>query len=117
MVPHLKVEEAINRILGDPGCIVTAIPDEQRGERLAVLYTHREITAEALWEQLCRTDLPKLWIPKREHFYYVEAIPILGTGKVDLRTVKSVAVEMDGSKNKMLPMLPMSAVSFNHKRM
>ncbi|TMA58611.1 MAG: MFS transporter, partial [Deltaproteobacteria bacterium] len=94
MVPHLKVEEAINRILGDPGCIVTAIPDEQRGERLAVLYTHREITAEALWEQLCRTDLPKLWIPKREHFYYVEAIPILGTGKVDLRTVKSVAVEM-----------------------
>ena len=117
MVPHLKVEEAINRILGDPGCIVTAVPDEQRGERLAVLYTHREITAEALWEQLCRTDLPKLWIPKREHFYYVEAIPILGTGKVDLRTVKSVAVEMDGGKNKMLPMLPMSSVSFNHKRM
>jgi acyl-[acyl-carrier-protein]-phospholipid O-acyltransferase/long-chain-fatty-acid--[acyl-carrier-protein] ligase len=96
MVPHLKIEEAINQILGDRGCVVTAIPDEQRGERLAVLYTHNTITTDELWEQLCRTDLPRLWIPKREHFYAVEALPLLGTGKVDLRKAKLTAMAMMG---------------------
>ena len=94
MVPHVKVEEAISRILGDQGCVVTAIPDEQKGERLVVLYTHREITAGALWEQLCQTDLPKLWIPKRENLYYTETIPLLGTGKADLKKIKAMAMEM-----------------------
>lgn len=93
MVPHIKVEEAINRILADQGCVVTAISDDQKGERLVVLYTRKEVTPEALWNQLCQTDLPKLWIPKRESLYYVETIPILATGKVDLRQAKMMAME------------------------
>ncbi len=93
MVPHIKVEEVINRILGDQGCVVTAIPDEQKGERLVVLYTHKEVAPETLWDQLCQTDLPKLWVPKRESLYYVEKIPILATGKVDLRQAKMMAME------------------------
>ena len=93
MVPHIKVEDAINRILADGGCIVTAISDDQKGERLVVLYTRKEVTPEALWNQLCKTDLPKLWIPKRESLYYVETIPILATGKVDLRQAKMMAME------------------------
>ncbi|HEV8714323.1 MAG TPA: acyl-[ACP]--phospholipid O-acyltransferase [Candidatus Binatia bacterium] len=92
MVPHLRVEEALNDILGDAPCVVTAVPDEQRGERLVVLYAHRELTADALWEHLSRTNLPRLWLPKREHFYAVEAIPLLGSGKVDLRAAKLTAV-------------------------
>ncbi len=93
MVPHIMVEEAINRILGDQGSVVTAVPDEQKGERLVVLYTHKEVTRETLWDQLCQADLPKLWIPKRENLYHVETIPILGTGKVDLRQAKMMAME------------------------
>ncbi|MFQ5880974.1 MAG: hypothetical protein ACE5I9_00690 [Candidatus Methylomirabilales bacterium] len=93
MVPHIKVEEAINTILGDDGCVVTAIPDEQKGERLVVLYTQKEVTPEKLWERLSQTDLPKFWIPKRENLYYIEAIPTLGTGKVDLRQAKMMAME------------------------
>jgi len=93
MVPHIKVEDTINRILADQGCIVTAISDDQKGERLVVLYTRKEVTPEALWNQLCQTDLPKLWIPKRESLYYVETIPILATGKVDLRQAKMMAME------------------------
>jgi acyl-[acyl-carrier-protein]-phospholipid O-acyltransferase/long-chain-fatty-acid--[acyl-carrier-protein] ligase len=92
MVPHIKVEEAIDHILGDHGCVVTAIPDEHKGERLVVLYCH-QLTPEELWEQLCQTDLPKLWIPKREHLYPVDVLPILGTGKADLRTAKRIAWE------------------------
>jgi acyl-[acyl-carrier-protein]-phospholipid O-acyltransferase/long-chain-fatty-acid--[acyl-carrier-protein] ligase len=93
MVPHIKVEEAINSILADQGCVVTAVSDDQKGERLVVLYTRKEVTPEALWNQLCQTDLPKLWIPKRESLYYVETIPILATGKVDLRQAKMMAME------------------------
>ena len=93
MVPHLKIEEAINQILGDQVSVVTSVPDEQRGERLIALYTVKHVLPEELWSTVSHTDLPKLWIPKRESFYYIEAIPTLGTGKVDLRQVKVIALE------------------------
>jgi acyl-[acyl-carrier-protein]-phospholipid O-acyltransferase/long-chain-fatty-acid--[acyl-carrier-protein] ligase len=94
MVPHLRLEDAINQILGDTSCIVTAVPDEQKGERLVVLCTPTEVTADRLWEQLHQTDLPKLWIPKREHFYTVESLPLLGTGKIDLYTARTTAMAL-----------------------
>ncbi|HEY2990692.1 MAG TPA: acyl-[ACP]--phospholipid O-acyltransferase [Candidatus Binatia bacterium] len=93
MVPHLKVEEAINRILGDQGCVVIALPDEQKGERLAALYTNKEIAPDELWNKLNQTDLPKLWIPRRDSFFHVEEIPLLGSGKVDLKKAKTAALE------------------------
>ena len=96
MVPHLRIEDAINQILGDTSCIVTAVPDEQKGERLVVLCTPTEVTADRLWEQLHQTDLPKLWIPKREHFYRVESLPLLGTGKIDLPTARTTAMALVG---------------------
>ncbi len=96
MVPHIKVEEAITQLLGGAGCVVTALPDEQKGERLVVLYTSQEMAPGELWTKLSQTDLPKLWIPKRESLYYIETIPVLGTGKVDLRQVKNMAQERSG---------------------
>jgi acyl-[acyl-carrier-protein]-phospholipid O-acyltransferase/long-chain-fatty-acid--[acyl-carrier-protein] ligase len=44
-----------------------------------------------LWERLCRSELPRLWIPKREDLRFIDAIPSLGTGKVDLRAVRQLA--------------------------
>ena len=96
MVPHIKIEEAINAILGETASVVTAVPDAARGERLVAFYAKADITPEALWERLCQTDLPKLWIPKRECLLPIEAIPTLGTGKVDLRRVKALANETAG---------------------
>jgi acyl-[acyl-carrier-protein]-phospholipid O-acyltransferase/long-chain-fatty-acid--[acyl-carrier-protein] ligase len=93
MVPHIKIEEAINQILEDQGCVVTAVPDEQKGERLVVMYTPKEVTPEELWGKLSRTDLPRLWIPRQENLYWIDAIPILGTGKVDLRKTRLMALE------------------------
>ncbi|TMA08187.1 MAG: acyl-[ACP]--phospholipid O-acyltransferase, partial [Deltaproteobacteria bacterium] len=96
MVPHIKVEEAINQILGDQSCVVTSIPDEQKGERLVVFYTRNATEPQELWDKLNQTDLPKLWIPKRENFYCVEAIPLLGSGKADLKKAKTMAMERVG---------------------
>jgi acyl-[acyl-carrier-protein]-phospholipid O-acyltransferase/long-chain-fatty-acid--[acyl-carrier-protein] ligase len=96
MVPHVKIEDAINAILGDTASVVTGVPDPTKGERLIAFYARPEITPEMLWEQLCQTDLPRLWIPKRENVVPIEAIPTLGTGKVDLRRVKHLALERSG---------------------
>lgn len=93
MVPHIKIEEALNRTLGDQACLVTAVPDAQRGEQLVVLYTRPEVTRDALWECLRCEGLPKLWLPKRGHFFCVEAIPTLGSGKTDLQRARAIAVE------------------------
>jgi acyl-[acyl-carrier-protein]-phospholipid O-acyltransferase / long-chain-fatty-acid--[acyl-carrier-protein] ligase len=93
MVPHMKVEERLQSLLRDPHvCVVTAVPDAAKGERLVALHTDRDLPAQEIWEQLSRTDLPKLWIPKREDLRFVESIPTLGTGKVDLRAVRQLAL-------------------------
>jgi len=72
---------------------VTSIPDASKGERLVAFYTDPDVTAQALWEHLSRTDVPKLWIPKREDLRFIETIPTLGTGKVDLRGVRQLAAQ------------------------
>ena len=98
MVPHMKIEEEIQRLLAEPhACIVTATPDETKGERLVAFYTDPEATPQKLWEALCATELPKLWIPKREDFRFVEAIPTLGTGKTDLAAVRTMAQSAAGT--------------------
>ena len=98
MVPHVRVEDAINSIIGEHASIVTAVPDARKGECLVVLHTQQHLDPDEVWERLCRTDLPRLWIPKREHFYYVEAIPTLATGKVDLQQVKRLALAQVGEQ-------------------
>src|SRR5207244_11298705 len=62
MVPHVKVEEAINGILGNTASVVTSIPDPQRGEKLVAFYTQNGMPTDELWAQLNKSDLPKLWI-------------------------------------------------------
>jgi acyl-[acyl-carrier-protein]-phospholipid O-acyltransferase / long-chain-fatty-acid--[acyl-carrier-protein] ligase len=94
MVPHIRLEEALSEFLGDAPCAVTGIPDEQRGERLVALYTHPDVTPRELWERLSRTEMPPLWIPKPENIHRVEQLPLLGTGKLDLRGVKAKALEL-----------------------
>jgi acyl-[acyl-carrier-protein]-phospholipid O-acyltransferase / long-chain-fatty-acid--[acyl-carrier-protein] ligase len=93
MAPHLKIEEAVLQATGGEPCCVTGIPDERKGERIAVLYTAAGISEAEVWQRLAATDLPKLWLPKREDIHRVDALPTLGTGKVDFRGVRAVAME------------------------
>ena len=88
MVPHIRVEEAIGRVIGDAPCAVTAIADDQRGERLVVFYAGRDVSPADLWQRVRESGLPLLWLPKRENFYPLDELPLLGTGKLDLRALK-----------------------------
>jgi len=98
MVPHLKIEEAIADVIDDSECLVTGVPDEARGERLVGLYTNADVAPDALWTRLNESELPKLWIPKREHLFVIDAIPQLGSGKVDLRKARILAAELTGER-------------------
>jgi len=40
---------------------------------------------------LSATSMPKLWLPKRDDLRFIEIIPTLGTGKIDLRSVRDIA--------------------------
>jgi acyl-[acyl-carrier-protein]-phospholipid O-acyltransferase/long-chain-fatty-acid--[acyl-carrier-protein] ligase len=104
MVPHLKVEEALYATMPDCCCIVTGIPDANRGERLVLLYTNADLKAADIWQRLSKTDLPRLWLPKPESIHQVDALPTLGTGKLDLRGARSLAESLSASlKTNTLP--------------
>jgi acyl-[acyl-carrier-protein]-phospholipid O-acyltransferase/long-chain-fatty-acid--[acyl-carrier-protein] ligase len=45
-------------------------------------------------EKLPQCDLPALWKPRSNQFFHVDALPVLGTGKIDLRGVKALAAAM-----------------------
>jgi acyl-[acyl-carrier-protein]-phospholipid O-acyltransferase/long-chain-fatty-acid--[acyl-carrier-protein] ligase len=94
MAPHVKIEEAISSAIDGAPSAVTAIPDEQRGERLVAFYVHPDLSPAEVWRRLSATDLPRLWIPKRENFYRVDALPLSGSGKLDLRALKARAIEL-----------------------
>jgi acyl-[acyl-carrier-protein]-phospholipid O-acyltransferase / long-chain-fatty-acid--[acyl-carrier-protein] ligase len=97
MVPHIRVEETISDILhldeDEPRIAVTAIPDDKKGERLVVLHVGLAKPPEEICRTLVEHGLPPLWVPSPDSFRQVAAIPVLGTGKLDLKRVKEVAME------------------------
>jgi acyl-[acyl-carrier-protein]-phospholipid O-acyltransferase/long-chain-fatty-acid--[acyl-carrier-protein] ligase len=98
MVPHERVEAAILELVEheNPHVAVTAVPDPKRGERLVVLYTDLGLAPEEIYRRLVAGPMPKLWLPAVEDFLLVESIPVLGTGKLDLRAVRQIAEERLG---------------------
>jgi acyl-[acyl-carrier-protein]-phospholipid O-acyltransferase/long-chain-fatty-acid--[acyl-carrier-protein] ligase len=93
MVPHIKIEQKLQELTGsaDRQFVVTSIPDEKKGEALVVLVAGFTGDLDQLWKDLNSSDLPKLWIPSRNKFLVIDAIPVLGSGKVDMQNVKKLA--------------------------
>jgi 1-acyl-sn-glycerol-3-phosphate acyltransferase len=131
MVPHIQVEELLNKFLSatelsvetaDPvesrqaesspaeigadsrssnntvpasiaAAAVTAVSDEKKGERLIVLHTSTDHSPEQLCRQLANAGLPNLFIPSPDCFFEIEELPVLGSGKLDLARIKTIALE------------------------
>ena len=100
MVPHGRVEEALQEAAGADLQVfaVTAVPDERKGERLAVLHTLTEEQIPIVLEKVAASGLPNLFIPHRHSFIKVETLPLLGTGKLDLRSLNRIALEHLGTE-------------------
>ncbi len=99
MVPHGRVEEELEKILatGELLVAVAGVPDERKGERLVVLHGKLPVAVEELHAKLAASGLPRLWVPRRDDFFEVEEIPVLGTGKVDLKGLRKLAAEKAGA--------------------
>ena len=100
MVSHGKVEEALHQAVNAETQVlaVTSIPDKKKGERLVVLHTLEELAIPDVLAKLRDSGLPNLLIPRKDAFIKVEQIPVLGTGKLDLRVLKRLALEQHSTK-------------------
>ena len=95
MVSHGRIEQVCLSALdtAEPALAVTGIPDERKGERLVVLYVADKVCPDTLFRTLADSDLPNMYKPKRDHFVAVPSLPFLGSGKLDLRSLKRLASE------------------------
>jgi acyl-[acyl-carrier-protein]-phospholipid O-acyltransferase / long-chain-fatty-acid--[acyl-carrier-protein] ligase len=106
MVPHIKIEEKLQELAdstdhqpseqGSAGqrFVVTAVPDGKKGERLVVLHTLPPDELTPVLEKLSQAGLPNLWTPRANQFFAVEEFPHLGTGKLDLRRIREIALQL-----------------------
>ena len=94
MVPHGTLEEALHQAanITDQTFAVTAIPDHAKGERLAVIHTFDEERIPELVRQLKGLGFPNLFIPRLDHFIKVDELPTLGSGKLNLSAIKTIAI-------------------------
>jgi acyl-[acyl-carrier-protein]-phospholipid O-acyltransferase/long-chain-fatty-acid--[acyl-carrier-protein] ligase len=94
MVPHVKIEEKLHELAGatEQTFVVTGVPDEKKGERLVVLHNLPDDKLKAVIDQLGNSGLANLWLPRPNQFFYTAEFPHLGTGKLDLRRVREMAV-------------------------
>ncbi|MGJ8639778.1 MAG: acyl-[ACP]--phospholipid O-acyltransferase [Opitutaceae bacterium] len=93
MIPHGAIEDALHEALGcEPAKLaIIAIPDERKGEKLCVLHSIKQLDEERIREVTKTVDLPNLWKPNPRSWIAVESLPMLGTGKMDYRSMKTIA--------------------------
>ncbi len=105
MVPHEVVENAIMEFVPTPEgfesgrtVAIVGVPDEQKGEALVLLSCVHESqltqALDAIRTHLADQGLPRLWSPRE--IIPVEQIPMLPTGKMDLKGCQQLAYEALG---------------------
>jgi acyl-[acyl-carrier-protein]-phospholipid O-acyltransferase/long-chain-fatty-acid--[acyl-carrier-protein] ligase len=97
MVPHEAIESKIVDLLGFSGrderpIAVMGVQDEAKGEAL-VLLSAVDVDLAELRSKLHDAGVPNLWIPKKVQ--RIESIPVLASGKLDLKKCKEVAQQTD----------------------
>jgi acyl-[acyl-carrier-protein]-phospholipid O-acyltransferase/long-chain-fatty-acid--[acyl-carrier-protein] ligase len=95
MVPHESIESKIVDLLGLSGrderaIAIMGIQDEAKGEALLLLAAV-DVDLGQLRDKLRDTGVPNLWIPKK--VCRVDAIPVLASGKLDLRKCQETAAQ------------------------
>ena len=77
---------------------VCGVTDAKKGERLIVLNTLPEDRLQELLKKLPQLGLPNLWVPRRNQFFHVDTLPRLASGKMDLRTIRELALQFTAEK-------------------
>lgn len=95
MVPHGTIEETISKVLNldieQLQIAISARPDPAKGEQIVLLTTIADLNLAELCKQLSAEGLANLWLPRE--MKVIEKIPVLGTGKLDIKACAALAAE------------------------
>jgi acyl-[acyl-carrier-protein]-phospholipid O-acyltransferase/long-chain-fatty-acid--[acyl-carrier-protein] ligase len=92
MVPLGAVEDFVARVWPEATHAIVSVPDAKRGEQLVLITDHGEPTRGALALAAREAGLPEIYVPRA--IARVDAIPLLGTGKIDYVNVGRLASEL-----------------------
>ena len=90
MISLAAVENALSDLCPEKKLCVVAIPDPRKGEQLALLIEGEAPAGGQISAFFASRGLSPLWTPKK--ILSVEEIPLLGTGKIDYKTAKEIAL-------------------------
>jgi acyl-[acyl-carrier-protein]-phospholipid O-acyltransferase/long-chain-fatty-acid--[acyl-carrier-protein] ligase len=92
MVSHGKIEEICVAAaqMDERVVVVTSRIHDTKGEELVVLYVKDKVDPDTLIQAVRTSDLPNLCKPRPDNFISVEAIPVLGSGKLDFMTIREI---------------------------
>jgi len=95
MIPHPAVEQVyLNALRTDRQLVaVTAVPAGKKGEELVVLYLPEAGRADYLHEIITASDIPNIWKPRKGNYIRIESMPSLGSGKLDIRRLRQIALD------------------------
>lgn len=94
MVPYAKIEQILPSATAGAPCVVTAVTDDRRGERLVAFNASTGTTPRQLWQLPMASGLPKLWVPQPHDIHMIVRLGMLSTGKVDWRAIKELALQL-----------------------
>jgi len=91
MVSLVKVENVMEQHLPEGvSCCIVEIPDEIKGATIVAAVT-KEINKVAILRKMGQ-ELPNIALPRQ--FYVIEELPMMGTGKIDFRSVTELVNDM-----------------------
>jgi len=92
MVSLAAVEEFIAKLSPDCAHAAIAVPDERKGEQVVLLTEARTITRPMMSQAARMEGFPEIFLPRT--IIEVDAIPLLGSGKIDYMRVKELYAAM-----------------------
>ena len=98
IVSHERAEELLQQASGSAqsAFCVASVLHENQPETLAVVHTHAPSDMPRVLEAIRGMDVPPEYVPRLENCIHVEALPLLGNGKVDVPSVTRLAAEKLG---------------------
>lgn len=82
MVSLAAVEQLACTLWPDHQHVAVAVADPRKGEQVVLVSDNPDARRESLQEEARHQGVPELWLPRS--IMHVAAIPLLGSGKVDL---------------------------------
>lgn len=91
MVSLVRVENVMEQHLPEGvSCCIVEIPDEIKGATIVAAIT-KDINKIAILRKMGK-ELPNIALPRQ--FFVIEELPMMGTGKIDFRTVTELVHDM-----------------------